>query len=230
MVAWSEIFAEALAYTSFLDRYASSAQRERWDAMHARFSLTGNSLHDLRVFARMPVLCLAGTWCGDCVNHCPVFDQFATAQPKIEFRLLDRDARPEIRSSLSINGGQRVPVLVFLSEDWFEVFRYGDRPLSTYRQMAAQESGAACPHGVIRAAGGHARYDCDGVVERIRAVQLILRLSPRLRGMAIKKQEHADPSKWVSGSFVLVAGYARKGQFRTRAACTRETALSKAKL
>ena len=98
---------------------------------------------------RMPVLCLAGTWCGDCVNHCPVFDQFATAQPKIEFRFLDRDARPEIRSLLSINGGQRVPVLVFLSEDWFEVFRYGDRPLSTYRQMAAQESGEACPTGLF---------------------------------------------------------------------------------
>ena len=163
--------------------------------MHARFSLTGEQSTRLAGFSRrMPVLCLAGTWCGDCVNHCPVFDQFATAQPKIEFRFLDRDARPEIRSLLSINGGQRVPVLVFLSEDWFEVFRYGDRPLSTYRQMAAQESGAACPTGLFAPPADTLATIATEWLNEFEQAQLILRLSPRLRhGMAIKKkQEHAD--------------------------------------
>ena len=83
------------------------------------------------------------------------------------------------------------------------------------------------PDGVICAAGGHARYDCDGVVERIRAGAVILRLSPRLGAVWRLRSRSMQTilSKWVSGSFVLVAGYARKGQFRTRAACIRETAL-----
>ncbi len=35
MTDWSKIFADALPYTSFLDQYATPAQRFRWDAMHA---------------------------------------------------------------------------------------------------------------------------------------------------------------------------------------------------
>ena len=69
----------------------------------------------------MPVICLTGAWCGDCINQCPVFDHFAQASPAIELRFLDRDALPAVREQLMINGGARVPVVVFLSEDWQEV-------------------------------------------------------------------------------------------------------------
>jgi hypothetical protein len=69
MIEWSKVFADALPYASFLDRYASSSQRARWDAMHGRFSLTAEQKKVLGGFARrMPVLCLTGAWCGDCIN------------------------------------------------------------------------------------------------------------------------------------------------------------------
>ena len=45
MIDWSSIFADALPYQSFLDRYASPPQRIRWDAMHGRFSLTAEQQH-----------------------------------------------------------------------------------------------------------------------------------------------------------------------------------------
>ena len=38
---------------------------------------------------------------------------------------------------LSVNGGQRVPVVVFLSEDDFVCGVFGDRTLAKYRAMAA---------------------------------------------------------------------------------------------
>ena len=38
----------------------------------------------------------------------------------------------------------RVPVVVFLSEDYFEVGRFGDRLLSAYRAKGAKELVAAC--------------------------------------------------------------------------------------
>ncbi len=75
MVEWSKVFAEALPYGSFLDQYASPGQRSRWDAMHGRFALSTEQQALLGGFARrMPVLCLCGAWCGDCINQCPVFD------------------------------------------------------------------------------------------------------------------------------------------------------------
>jgi len=183
MSVWSNVFADALPYTSFLDRYASSAHRARWDAMHARFSLSGEQRDLLSGFARrMPVLCLAGTWCGDCINQCPVFDHFARSSTQVDLRFLDRDAKPELRDSLMINGGHRVPVVIFLSEDWWEVARYGERTLSIYRRLAAEQLGPACPTGLsVPASEAMAVITAEWLAEFERA-QLILRLSPRLRG------------------------------------------------
>jgi thiol-disulfide isomerase/thioredoxin len=182
MTDWSEVFAQALPYESFLDRYASAAQRHRWQAMHGRFSLSAGQHNLLTGFSRrMPVVCLAGTWCGDCVNQCPVFDHFAKASPQIDLRFLDRDAKSEIRSLLSVNGGDRVPVVVFLSEDWFEVARYGDRPLSTYRQMAAEQLGPACPTGLASPPAESIAALTTEWLNEFERSQLILRLSPRLR-------------------------------------------------
>ena len=150
MIDWSKVFADALPYDLVPGPYATPAQRSRWDAMHGRFSLTAEQRELLGSFARrMPVLCLAGAWCGDCINQCPVFDHFARASTQIDLRFLDRDAKPELRDALAINGGHRVPVVVFLSEDGFEVARYGERTLSIYRRMAAEQLGPACPTGLV---------------------------------------------------------------------------------
>jgi hypothetical protein len=182
MLDWSTVFSQALPYALFLDRYANSAQRDRWQAMHARFSLTAEQKALLAGFSRrMQVLCVAGAWCGDCINQCPVFDHFSKVSAQIDLRFLDRDAKPEVRSELAINGGHRVPVVVFLSEDWFEVSRFGERPLSTYRRMAAEQLGPACPTGLVPPpADALSAVTTDWLNEFERA-QLILRLSPRLR-------------------------------------------------
>src|SRR4051812_33673618 len=147
---WSNVFADALPYAAFLERHATAAQRPRWDAMHARFGLTGEQAERLGGFTRrVPGLCLAGGWCGDCINQCPAFDHFARASGALDVRFLDRDARADVRDALAINGGHRVPVVVFLSEDWYEVARYGERTLSTYRRLAVDQLGPACPTGLV---------------------------------------------------------------------------------
>ena len=68
-----------------------------------------------------------------------------TAYVGIVLRFFDRDTHPDLTAELRICGGARVPVVVFLSEDWFEVGRYGDRTLAKYRQLAADMTGPACP-------------------------------------------------------------------------------------
>jgi thiol-disulfide isomerase/thioredoxin len=179
---WSVLFQEALPYTAFLDRHATPAHRARWDALHGRVKLSSEQKLLLSGFVRrMPVFCLAGAWCGDCINQCPIFDHFAQAAPAIELRFLDRDVRPDIRDVLAINGGHRVPVLVFLSEDLYEVARYGERTLSTYIRLAAEKLGPACPTGLAPPpADATAQVVIEWLAEFER-VQLLLRLSPRLR-------------------------------------------------
>jgi hypothetical protein len=179
---WSTAFEAALPYPAFLDRYATPAQRSRWDAMHDRVRLGPDQITLLTGFVRrMPVLVLAGAWCGDCVNQCPIFDHFAGTSPAIDLKFLDRDARPQVAHALAINGGHRVPVALFLSEDFQEVARYGERTLSTYRRLAAEQLGPACPTGLVPPTDDATRLATAEWLGEFERAQLILRLSPRLR-------------------------------------------------
>jgi thioredoxin-like negative regulator of GroEL len=171
-----DVFATALPYDAFLTQFGTAADRANWDRVRGQVALTPEQTALLKTFVRRtPVLVLAGAWCGDCVNQCPIFEKFAEAAPVLDVRYLDRDAHPAVQEELKINGGNRVPVVVFFSEDGFEVARYGERPLSTYRRMLAADSGIPAPAEDRLAA---ATRDWLDEFER---VQCILRLSPRLK-------------------------------------------------
>jgi thiol-disulfide isomerase/thioredoxin len=182
--AWAAAFAAALPYEHYLDRHATAEQRSRWDASHGRIALTAEQQRLLAGFVRrMPVLVLSGAWCGDCVNQCPIFARFAAAAPAIDLRFLDRDARPDIAAHLKVCGGQRVPVAAFFSEDFTPVLFYGDRTLSAYRAAAAAELGAACPTGLVPPAAEALAATTADWLDQFERVQLILRLSGRLRAL-----------------------------------------------
>ncbi len=184
---WSALFAEALPYVPFLDKYAVMGHRPRWDAQHGRVRLTAEQTATLGGFIRrMPVLVLNGAWCGDCINQVPIFDHFAQASKAIDLRFLDRDAHAEVRSALSVNGGHRVPVAVFLSEDFQEVSRYGDRTLSRYRQLAREQLGPSCPTGLVAPSDDATSLVVSEWLGEFERAQLVLRLSPRLR------EKHGD--------------------------------------
>ena len=178
---FSEPFHQALPYDDFLDRYASPQQRQRWDAFHDSITLTPEQRLLLEGFTRRQrVLCLAGAWCGDCVEQCPIFDHFQASNPLLEIRYQDRDHDPQLQQALETCGGARVPVVVFLSEEDLFVGRYGDRTLSKYRQMLAATTGPACPTGL----GTGAELTIAVIQEwldEFERIQLLLRTSPRLR-------------------------------------------------
>src|SRR5262249_2204278 len=121
-------FHVGLPYADFLARYANDAQKQRWRQVHEQVALTAAQRELLGSFRRpMTALCLAGAWCGDCINQCPIFEHFAAAAPVITVRYLDRDEHADAQEALQINAGHRVPVVVFFSEDGYEAGRYGER-------------------------------------------------------------------------------------------------------
>jgi thiol-disulfide isomerase/thioredoxin len=179
--AWEAAFAAALPYEQFLERHATPEQRARWDAVHRTVQLTAAQRDLLGGFIRrMPVLVLSGAWCGDCVQQCPVFAHFAAAAPVIDLRFLDRDALPDIAAHLKVCGGQRVPTVAFFSEDFTPVLFYGDRTLSAYRTAAAELS-TACSTGVAVPSTTALEAATADWLDQFERVQLILRLSGRLR-------------------------------------------------
>jgi thiol-disulfide isomerase/thioredoxin len=178
---------QGLPYADFVERYANPVQKERWQQFHVQVKLTPEQRAVLGAFRReMPVLCLAGAWCGDCINQCPIFEHFAQAAPVIKLRFIDRDDHADAQQALQINGGNRVPVVVFFSEDGYEVARFGERTLSKYRQLVRDQLGASCPTGI----GGHDHPVVIDVIQdwlnEFERAQWLLCQSPRLR------QKHHD--------------------------------------
>lgn len=175
-------FETGLTYSAFLETYGSADQRSRWDAVHRQVQLTASQKQLLGSFTReMKLLVLAGAWCGDCVNQCPIFDHIAAAAPQIQFRYFDRDASADLAEAISICGGHRVPTVVFVSEDGYFCGIYGDRTLARYRQMAATQLGPACPTGIGSTDIPMLQQVTAEWLNEIERVQLMLRLSGRLR-------------------------------------------------
>lgn len=182
MLDYGAKFETGLGYHEFLAKYGTDEQRRRWEGVHERVSLTGAQRELLAGFKReIKIICLAGAWCGDCVNQCPIFEHFTLACDRIQLRFFDREASPDLGEALSICGAARVPAVLFLSEDNCQVGMYGDRTLSKYRQMAAQLEGAACPTGLIPDENSLLAAVVQDWLNEFERVQLILRTSARLR-------------------------------------------------
>ena len=71
------------------------------------------------------------------------------AGDSVQLRIIDREADLELREELRIVGAMRVPMVVFLSEDFWELGRHGDRSLTAYRAKYTRETGPACATGLF---------------------------------------------------------------------------------
>src|SRR5438105_5265033 len=177
-----EKFSPGLPLADFLAKYATDVQKQRWRGVHEQVALTPAQRQLLAAFTRrMNVLCLAGAWCGDCINQCPIFEHFAAAAPALTVRYLDRDEHADVQRELQINGGNRVPVVVFFSEDGFEVARYGERTLAAYRRLAAEIAGQVLGSGIVTAGSAELLGVVQDWLDEVERVQWVLRLSPPLR-------------------------------------------------
>ena len=180
-------FAAGLPLTQFLEKYGTPADRAKWQRAVEQTHTTETQKQLLRKFTRKTnVLVLAGAWCGDCAAQCPIFERFAEAAPVLITRYIDRDEHADAQAVLRINGGNRVPVAVFFSEDGQEVSRYGERTLARYRQLVEQLVGEVCATGLVKGNDPVQSQIIEDWLNEFERVQWMLRLSPRLRKI------HAD--------------------------------------
>ena len=179
---WGREFAEGLGYDEFLKRHGTAEHQARWKGVYDKVALTPEQRELIAGFIReMHVLVITGAWCGDCVNQCPILEHIAQQNPKVKVRYVDRDVHAAAQEAVMMNLGKRVPVALFLSEDDQECGRYGDRTLAAYRQMAADRLGPACPTGIVPPGPALLQAVTAEWVGQFERIQLMLRLSKRLR-------------------------------------------------
>lgn len=157
-------------------------ERSKWEAMAANIQLNSNQKAIVSSFKReLNVIVMSGIWCGDCVRQGPMLRAIEQANDKLTFRYLDNRDNPPLQEELRINGAQKVPVVLALSEDFYELSRFGDRHLSVYRRKAEQEFGPACDAGILPPGQDELNVELDEWVGFFERIQHMLRLAPALR-------------------------------------------------
>ena len=179
---FSDQFASALPYNRYL-LTGTEEQQRRWTQVYELARLTTAQEQLAGGFRReMKILVYSGIWCGDCVQQGPLIQRIAEANTaKIDLRFLERPMNSELIEDLRINGGSRVPVVLFFSEDWEWCATAGDRTLNRYRALALSRLGPSCPTGIIAPEKGELDATLGDWLDEVERVQLMLRLTPRLR-------------------------------------------------
>lgn len=175
-------FNAALDYRAYVAT-GTPQQQPNWAAAESAIRLTAGQATLVGGFVRrMVVLVISGTWCGDCVQQVPMMAAIAAAAPRmINLRILDRDQHLELAEQVRICGGLRVPTAIFMNEDHEFVSLLGDRTLARYRAMASQKLGTACPLPGAPLPPDLAAATLQDWLNEFERVQLLLRLSPKLR-------------------------------------------------
>jgi thiol-disulfide isomerase/thioredoxin len=178
---WRSHFDKASEYEAYIEG-SKQEHVPRWRDSEKRVpALSEEQLKRLQGYDReLNVLVYSGIWCGDCARQGPLLKKLAEAcGEKVKIKFIERDASPELMEELRIVGATRVPILVFLSEDFWEMARFGERTLSVYRAKAARELGREFDAGILSPKAREKELaDWAEIFER---VLIMLRLSPPLR-------------------------------------------------
>ena len=177
-----EKFDSALSYDRYVQNGTEEQQR-RWTHVYEAARLTDDQSRMVREFVReMKILVFSGIWCGDCIEQCPLIQRIAEANPeKIQLRFLERPRDGELPESLRMNGGSRVPVVLFFSEDGEWCATAGDRTINRYRAIALRKLGPVCSTGLVTPEKEELTATLGDWLNEVERVQLMLRLTPRLR-------------------------------------------------
>ena len=176
---WKKYWDMALTYDEFMTTDPENAPR--WhDYMERVPELTEEQEARLQGYSRIvKVLVYAGVWCGDCVRQGPIFKKIADKVDDVELRFIDRETSEELQDEVRILGATRVPIVIFLTEDYWEVGREGDRLLPVYRAKAAREIGRGQAQGVLSPKA--IQDQLDEWVNIFERAIIMTKLSPPLR-------------------------------------------------
>lgn len=169
------------------DRYVGLGrpdQQQQWARQYQGLGLTPPQLGLVQSFTRrMPLLVTSGLWCGDCAAQVPMLAHIANANPVVQLRILDRDEHRDLSDQIRICGGLRVPTAVFFNEDFEFMGVFGDKGLSRLRNVAARSlgGGAFCQLPTATQPTDLAAAGLADWLAEVERVQLMLRLSPKLR-------------------------------------------------
>lgn len=173
---------------------SNDAHWAKWKSYEKKVQLNPEQKQLISNFKRkINLLVLSGDWCGDCQRQGPMLykiaelanssNQLKDSKPLIDLRFIDNKKHPALQDELRINGAEKVPVAVFLTEDFLEVQRFGDKHLSVYRRLCAENNPAYCETGIgiDNIEDRRLELEISEWINLFERIQYLLSLSPLLK-------------------------------------------------
>jgi hypothetical protein len=185
-----EKFALGLSYPAYTAQ-GTPEQQSKWQRVYESLTLSQAQTSLVASFTRrVNILVSSGLWCGDCAHQCPMLARIAEAHPAsqdrpdtpgIDLRFLNRDEHMDLADQVRICGGNRVPTVIFMAEDFEFISLLGDKTLTRLRAKAAKALGPSCPLPGASLPPDEAAATLQEWLNEVERVHLTLRLSTRLR-------------------------------------------------
>lgn len=159
IVDWKEVFESGRTYADWVQQGDAPDNRRRIEANLHRTELKQDVATRLGALSRrVYIVAIAEDWCGDVVRHVPVLQRMAAMSPNLAVRYISREQRPDIFVRYLTNGGEAIPIFVFLNDTFTECGNWGPMP-SACREVIAR--GKACGDVAAARQRTNAMYAAD---------------------------------------------------------------------
>jgi hypothetical protein len=122
-----ERFNQGMTLAQFKD--SMTRNRDRLEANERAVEIRPD---DLEAFKNLPqpvdVLVIGADWCYDVLTNLPVLAKLAEQSGRLNLRVFERDASPDIMAEYMNGPYQSIPVFAFFDEDFNEIGRWIERP------------------------------------------------------------------------------------------------------
>jgi len=127
--------ANAMTYDEYLSN-VSDGHKEQWkdnvETMKS-FQLRDEMLDFLKLpSVPLNIIIFSKEWCPECRTALSILDKFSRENRSIKLQVIDRDQVPELYSLYMPNDDERVPVVLFTSEDYYLVTMWIERPAKKF--------------------------------------------------------------------------------------------------
>jgi hypothetical protein len=127
----AERYESALTFPAYLETVVRNA--ELWKGMYRTVAVDPGFADRLRsIPGSWRLLALSEDWCGDAVSTLPVVARLAE-QAGVDFRVLGRDANPDLMDVHLTSGTRSIPVVLVLDEEFRPITWWGPRPAAVQR-------------------------------------------------------------------------------------------------
>jgi len=166
-IDWKSVFGGGKSYDEWLEIGDFPNHRDKMKAAQPEVELSPAQEGFLKGLQRpVNVVVIAEDWCGDVVRNVPALERIAAASDLVNTRYIAREDHLDLFARYLTNGGEAIPKIIFLSDQWVECGNWG--PMPAQHRLIISRGKAAGKGGDARQRVS-ALYDSDPhLVETVR--------------------------------------------------------------